>query len=117
MRTGILLSIIVTLAVLGNPVLAQSSGGNSKEASKNAHMKLYPVEADKYVNVYVDFDEPTDFTLYLPGTILNDPKEWKVNAKTSYQHSMDVSQLPDGEYTLILTYNGKKQTEHFWVKR
>lgn len=116
MRIGMLLTwIVVCAAVVGlPPAKAQDV---EKARAKNVHLKLYPREADRYVNVYVEFDEPTDFTLYIPGTDRNNPKSWSINAKSAYQHSMDVTQLPDGEYTITLQYNGDQETDTFVVKR
>lgn len=105
-----LLTVVLTIGSTAM-LAAQDKDGEDK------HLKVYPVEADKFVNIYVDFDEPTDFTLRIPPTDKNNEKKWQVNAKSSYQHSLNVQQLPQGRYELILTYNSKEEKMSFTVKR
>lgn len=93
---------------------AQQPASNSAEKS---HLKLYPKLATEYVNIYVEFDEPKDFKLILPASELNNEKKWEVNAKSSYQQSLTVNQLPEGSYSIVLVYDDKREEKTFTVKR
>lgn len=115
----------ITVVVLLIISLVQNTAAQDKHAAKTrhsvpasvSHMKLYPTEADKYVNIYVDFDTPKEFTLTLLPTELSYEKKWDVAAKSSYQYSLDVTQLPPGSYTVVLTWAEGKQESSFTVKR
>lgn len=89
----------------------------SKPATDVQHLKLHPVVADKYVNVYVEFPQPTDITLTLLGSDKNNEKSWEVKAVGSHQQSVDVSALPEGNYTILLIGNTIQEKAEFVVKR
>lgn len=112
------LFVILTLMIaLVGTATAQKKSNPKQVTEQEKHLKLYPTMADKYVNIYAEFDAPQDFTLRLPPTELNNEKSWEVRAKESYQTSLDVTQLPDGTYTIILQYNGKKEVDTFYIER
>lgn len=94
----------------------KTSSGTQNTNTELSHLKVYPAVADKYVNIYVAFDEPVDFTINMPASELNDAKEWKVKAKTTYQTSLTVSNLKNGDYKLELLYSDKKEIVTFTVK-
>lgn len=109
--------LLIFAILISNSVFAQEVKKNEVTKESIKHLKLYPKEADKYVNIYVEFEEPEDFTLQMPATSLNDEKKWDLKAKSSYQTSMSVTNLPDGEYTIMLNYRGIEEKESFKVKR
>ncbi|MBW7914876.1 MAG: hypothetical protein H3C54_14510 [Taibaiella sp.] len=108
------------LLVTTNCVLAQQKNNKTeKKAEQQAvqHLKLYPTQASTYVNVYVDYELPTDFTIKIVGSPLNDERKWDIKAKSSYQQTLDVSQLPNGTYTITLDGGGIHEKAEFAVKR
>lgn len=108
------------LLVTTNCVLAQQKNNKTeKKAEQQAilHLKLYPTQASTYVNVYVEYEQPTDFTIKIVGSPLNDERKWDIKAKSSYQQSLDVSQLPNGTYTITLDGGGIHEKAEFVVKR
>lgn len=79
-------------------------------------LKLYPTEAKDYVNVYVTFDKPTDFTLSMVSKVWTEAMEWKEYAKESYQKKIDITRLPEGEYRIYLEYNEETVMRKFTIK-
>ena len=118
MRTLILL---LALLITSGYVFAQQA--NNKPAKKQEtnktgrHLKLYPTETASYVNVYVEYERPTDFIITIVGSPLNNERKWDIKAKASYQLSVDVSQLPAGPYTITLDGGGVHEKSEFTVKR
>ncbi len=109
------------LLITSGYVFAQQRNNKTgKQAESKAeiqHLKLYPTQAKTYVNVYVEYEQPTDFMIKIVGSPLNDEKKWELKAKTSYQQSLDVSQLPNGTYTITLDGGGVHREAQFSVKR
>lgn len=116
MKHIILLSACLILSMAG-----YSQTGNNKEddltKQEVKHLKLYPVDADKYVNIYVEFTVPTDFTIIILGSERNNERKWELKAKTNHQQSMDVTQLPEGSYDIVLESAGAREEARFNVKR
>ncbi len=115
---------VIILAICLLPVIsAHSQDGNKKKAAKKEtveevrHLKLYPTEADKYINIYVTYDEPTDFTITILGSERNNERKWDLKAKMTHQQSMDVTALPNGSYTITLTSDEVNEKSIFNVKR
>ncbi len=117
MRTLIL---VLSLLITSEYVFAQQADNKKpkQQTSKDKqHLKLYPTEATDYVNVYVEYDQPTDFVIIIVGSPLNNEQKWQIKAKTSYQQSIDVTQLPTGSYTITLDGGGVHEKAQFTVKR
>ncbi|MCB0695876.1 MAG: hypothetical protein KDC07_00845 [Chitinophagaceae bacterium] len=114
---------LITLTIfLLSCSMVYSQTGNQKRTdtvkhAQEMHLKLYPIEADKYVNIYVTYNEPTDFSITLPGSDRNNEKHWEIKAKMTYQQSLDVSGLSTGEYSIILDNGRVKEELIFKVKR
>ncbi len=116
-------TILLFLALLITTSSAFAQRGNNKTTKQAEqkeivqHLKLYPTRATTYVNVYVEYEQPTDFTLTIVATPLNNERKWLLKAKTSYQQSIDVTQLPAGEYTITLSGGGVFEKAGFTVSR
>lgn len=113
---------VMLVLMLGVPAVAQSGKDKKpvgQETANGYKLKLYPETADKYVNIYVECAAVTDFTITVTGDAATGGqlKEWKVDAKTSWQTSMDVTQLPEGGYTVTFRGGGMVITKNFNVKR
>lgn len=113
--------ILATLLLLCTHAQAQKRKpiADRKESTNinTQHLKLYPTEADKYVNIYVEFIDATDIILTLEATDRSNEKSWKAKAVTTYQHSLDVSQLPPGNYSILLQTGKMQEKMIFAVKR
>jgi|GEM_PF-2551174 len=114
--------IILAICLLTGSIAYSQSSNNKRQKEKESteqvgHLKLYPTVADKYVNIYVSYDEPTDFRLTIEGTDRNNERKWELKAKMSYQQSLDVTALPEGEYTILLEGGGVSEKSKFNVKR
>lgn len=115
--------VLLLPALLLLPMLTNAQQRNNKTPIKNvdsatsSHLKLYPTTADKYVNIYVTYDEPTDCTITLTATALSEEKKWEVKAIMSHQQSLDVTQLPPGSYIIVLSAGMYKELQTFTVKR
>lgn len=96
---------------------SKTSDHQQTEQGLQQHLKIYPTVADKYVNIYVDFEVPTDFSLTIPPSDKNNEKKWSVSAKSSYQHSLDVADLPEGKYMIRLESDTLKEVVYFSIKR
>lgn len=118
MRKAIFLSLML---ITSCSVFAQQVDNKRKvkqEANKTEpHLKLYPLEATTYVNIYVDYPQPTDFVITILASPLNNERKWELRAKTSHQQSLDVTQLPNGTYTITLVGGGVSEKAEFTVKR
>lgn len=118
MRT---LLFTIMLLITSNLMFAQQGNNKSNKKQESTklvqHLKLYPTVATSYVNVYVEYEQPTDFTITIVGSPLNNERVWKLKAKTSYQQSVDVTQLPGGTYTITLQGGGVNEKAEFTVKR
>ena len=114
---------IIFLAILMLAVVFTQAQhrNNKKEAKKTSeaatHLKLFPTEADKYVNIYVEFVNPTDVQITLLGSEKNNEKSWEVKAVTSHQQSLDVTALPAGTYTILLIAGQVQQKAEFNIRR
>lgn len=112
---------MMALLITSNLLFAQQrdnkTGRKQESAKSEQHLKLYPIEATTYVNMYVEFQTPTDFTVTIVGSPLNDERTWKLRAKSSYQQSIDVTQLPAGVYTILLKGGGIEEKAEFRVKK
>lgn len=112
---------MIMLLVTSNLMFAQQgdnkAGKKQEQVKPEQHLKLYPTQATTYVNVYVEYPQPTDFTITIVGSPLNNEREWKLKAKTSHQQSIDVTQLPGGKYTILLKGGGVEEKAEFMVKR
>ena len=64
-------------------------------------LKLYTNPADTYFNIYIDWDNAQTFKLTIYDAYDALIKEWNESVRESYQHSVDVTQLPEGNYYLI----------------
>lgn len=114
MKYIILLSVCMISWMAG---YSQTSNNKKADVVKEVtHLKLYPVEVDKYVNIYVEFSDPTDFTITILGSERNNERKWELKAKTNHQQSMDVTQLPNGSYDIVLETAGIRETARFNVK-
>ena len=115
--------VVLVLALVVTSTIAFAQQTNNKknrkqaEATATGHLKLYPTVADKYVNIYVEYTQPTDFVLTILATPLSNEKKWQEKAKSSYQHKLDVTQLLNGEYTIVLEGGGVRELGTFTVKR
>lgn len=116
-------TILLFLALLITNSSAFAQQRNNKTTSQKEdkepvqHLKLYPTKATTYVNVYVEYEQPTDFTITIVATALSNERKWLLKAKTSYQQSIDVSQLPEGEYTITLSGGAVFEKAGFTVSR
>lgn len=118
MRNILLVVIFLQVCLFANA--QQRNNKNTAKTTQTAeqpHLKLYPIVADKYVNIYVTYDEPTDVIITIVGSELNDERKWDVKAVMTHQQSMDVTQLPVGNYTITLQGGGKQEKATFSVKR
>lgn len=113
--------LIICVLVTSCCVFAQQDDNKTKKKQETKaalqHLKLYPAQATTYTNVYVDFDQPTNFTITILGSPLNDERKWELKAKTTYQQKLDVTQLPDGTYTIMLVGGGIQEKAQFSIKR
>lgn len=112
--------LILSLLITSEYAFAQRADNKKAKQQTNKdkqHLKLYPTEATNYVNVYVEYDKPTDFVITIVGSPLNNERKWEIKAKTSYQQSIDVTQLPGGSYTITLDGGGVHEKAQFTVKR
>lgn len=115
------LLLTATLLITSVCVFAQQRNNklNTKQEITDSvqHLKLYPTRANTYVNIYVEYDIPTDFTIKIVGSPLNDERIWELKAKTSYQQKLDIANLPNGSYTITLDGGGVHEKAMFTVKR
>ncbi len=79
-------------------------------------LKVYPDTANTYVNVYVTFEQPTDFSIIMVSRVWTEAKELKEHAKESYQKKIDVHNLPEGKYSFFLEYDGHTERKDFVIK-
>lgn len=100
-------------------VFAQHSNNKKQKvtAPSTQHLKLYPTTADKYVNIYVEYEAPTDIVITLLPTDRSNEKSWTVKAITSHQQSLDVTALPEGEYIIQLSAGKLIEKAVFNIKR
>ena len=112
---------MMMLLVTSNLLFAQQGdnkmGKKQEPAKPEQHLKLYPQHATTYVNVYVEYPQPTDFVITIVGSSLNNEREWALKSKMSYQQSIDVTQLLDGTYTITLKGGGVEEKAEFTIKR
>lgn len=85
----------------------------SNQAGK---LSLYPNPAKTYMNVYVDWKEPQTFRVAIYDSTNTLVKEWDEQVRTSYQKSVDVTQLPDGKYAIVVTGKKGELADYFTVK-
>ncbi len=85
----------------------------SNQAGK---LDLYPNPAKTYMNVYVDWKEPQTFRVAIYDSTNTLVKEWDEQVRTSYQKSVDVAQLPDGKYAIVITGKKGELADYFTVK-
>lgn len=85
----------------------------SNQAGK---LNLYPNPAKTYMNVYVDWKEPQTFRVAIYASTNTLVKEWDEQVRTSYQKSVDVTQLPDGKYAIVVTGKKGELADYFTVK-
>ena len=95
----------------------QDNSGQKEEVKKVPTLQLYPKTADKSLNIYVELPQPTDIVVSMPGTERNNPVSWEMNARSSYQKSIDVSTLPEGLYTIKVAGKGVALEDSFTIKR
>ena len=86
------------------------------QVDTSSALKIYPDTADTYVNVYVTFEKPTDFSVIMVSRVWTEAKELKEHAKESYQKKIDVHNLPEGEYSFFLEYEGNTERKDFIIK-
>lgn len=111
--------ILLVLVCMGHVAIAQRAN-NKMEVKKQEevkHMKVYPTEADKYVNVYVEFEQPSDIVITLVGSTQNYESVWEAKAITSHQQTIDVTKLNNGTYLVRLAAGKVKEEAAFSVKR
>jgi hypothetical protein len=113
------IAFLLIFIVSAPAVFAQHSNNKKHKATAPAtqHLKLYPTTADKYVNIYVEFEAPTDIIITLLPTDRNNEKSWTIKAITSHQQSLDVTALPDGQYTIQLSAGKIMEKAEFNIKR
>lgn len=115
------LLLTATLLITSVCVFAQQRNNklNTKQEITDSvqHLKLYPTRATTYVNIYVEYSQPTDFTIKIVGSPLNDERKWELKAKSSYQQKLDVTQLPNGSYTITLEGGGIYEKAGFTINR
>lgn len=80
-------------------------------------MSLYPNPAKTYVNLHVEWQSEKTFKVALFNTEQALLKEWSVTRKV-YAYSIDVSQLPTGKYSVVVTTTeGARLKSDFEVRR
>ena len=102
--------LFLCLCVLLSAQLAFGQGDSTSV------LKVYPDTANTYVNVYVTFDQPTDFSVIMVSQVWTEAKELKEYAKESYQKKIDVHNLPEGKYSFFIEYNGNTERKDFVIK-
>ncbi|SRR5688500_18233910 len=112
------ITFLLIFMVSAPAVFAQHSNNKKhKVATATQHLKLYPTTADKYVNIYVEYETPTDIVITLLPTDRSNEKSWTVKAITSHQQSLDVTALPEGQYTIQLSAGKLTEKADFNIKR
>lgn len=86
------------------------------QTDSTSALKLYPETANEYVNIYVTFDTPTDFSMTMVSKVWREALEWKEYAKETFQKKVDVHNLPEGIYNVFIEYNGKTERKSFTIK-
>jgi hypothetical protein len=79
-------------------------------------LKVYPIPADKYINIYVTCKQPKDITLRIYDKDEKQLQEIKADAQTSYEKSVDITKLPDGKYNVKLFFDHGQLRQSFTVK-
>ncbi|MCB0700582.1 MAG: hypothetical protein H6551_11850 [Chitinophagales bacterium] len=88
-----------------------------QDAPKAPTLKLYPKTTDKSLNIYIELADVTDVVINMPATALTNPGRWEMNARSSYQKSLDVSNLPEGTYLIKVDGNNVSLVDSFTIKR
>lgn len=88
---------------------AQSATKENTKTTKETttdRLKLYPNPAKTYTNIYVDWLQAQPFSIVVYDMQYNSQlTEIKVGTRKSYQYSLDVTQLPNGKYKIIIKGN------------
>jgi YbbR domain-containing protein len=82
--------------------------GQTPSATAKEQLTIYPVTADSYTNVYIEWEEMQPFTISIYDSKGILQHEWKEKSARSYQKAVDLSALPAGNYHIEV--KGRKET-------
>jgi hypothetical protein len=113
--------LITGLLTTGSTAFAQQ-GTRAKTSDKSAYeekekLALYPLTADSYTNVYIEWDEMQPFTIaiYDNKDILQ--TEWKEKSTRSYQKAVHLSSMPAGSYYIVVKGKNEVLKKDFIISR
>ena len=100
MSARVALLLFILFSSVG--VVAQTSANTGiaiKQHGKSiGSIKLYPVNATTYTNIYIDWNIPLAFTVGVYDSTNKMLKEWKEGPVKNYQKAFYVTQLPPSTY-------------------
>lgn len=113
----LIFSILSSANALAQATAITTAHAGIKISTSNSagKLNLYPNPAKTYMNVYVDWKEPQTFRVAIYDSTNTLVKEWDEQVRSSYQKSVDVAQLPNGKYAIVVTGKRGELADHFTV--
>ena len=90
---------------------------NKAIVNRGGTIKLYPLPAKTYTNIYIEWAEMQPFSVTIYDMYDIQIQLWNEKATKSYQKALFVTQLPPGNYYLVARGTKGILKENFTVER
>ncbi|HYD22973.1 MAG TPA: hypothetical protein VEB40_15930 [Flavipsychrobacter sp.] len=98
--------LLLLLLLLAGPYLYAQAATERKPVIKavenEKRLKLYPLEADAYINIYIEWPEMQAFTIAIYNNEGLLQHEWKEKAAKNYQKALSLANMPEGRYYMVV---------------
>lgn len=111
------------ICLVAMPVLLPAQDKKAKPATvkveKGSSLKIYPNPARTFANIFVEWPSVRNFTISIYDLDYKAViKDWKVEARKSYEYSLDVIKLPrGGSYRVTVKSDGGELQQDFTIAR